>query len=497
MGIKAVGATWLAAMQARQDRAWMRRAPETQAMLLEELVRKARQTKFGVAHNFGSIKNYADFVRNVPIRDYEQARPWFDAVASGDASVLWPGKPIYLAKTSGTTSGVKYIPITRESISNHIDGARNALLSYVHTSGNARFLDGKLIFLSGSPVLDTKAGINTGRLSGIVNHHVPAYLRGNQMPTYATNCIEDWETKLDAIVRETLPVDMRLISGIPPWMLMYFERLMAAKGKPVAEIFPNLSVLVYGGVNYSPYKPLIDAALGKPIDSIELFPASEGFFAYQNERDDDGLLLLANAGIFYEFVPIEDLGKQNPTRLHLGEVQTGRQYAMVLSSNAGLWGYNLGDTVRFTSTAPYKVRVTGRTKQYLSAFGEHVIAEEVEGAIAQAANRTGAVVAEFTVAPQVVPLSGLPYHEWLVEFTQTPASRVAFAAALDAAMAERNIYYQDLIAGNILRQAVVTQVRPGGFADYLRSEGRLGGQNKVPRLANDRKVADALTNFAA
>ena len=483
----------LAALVAAQTRNWSRHPRRAQQRIFDELVRNGRMTAFGQDHAFDTIRTYAHFSTQVPVRDYEALRPWLDRVKAAEDHVLWPGKPLYLAKTSGTTSGAKYIPITRASIPNHIESTRNALLNYIHRTGKARFLDGKLIFISGSPALDTTNGILTGRLSGIVNHHVPAYLRRNQLPSYATNTIEDWETKVDAIVEETLRADMRFISGIPPWVQMYFDRLTARTGKPIKEIFPNFELFVYGGVNYEPYRAKIEQSIGRPVDSIELYPASEGFIAYQDVPGEPGMLLMLNSGIFYEFIPLAEYFSPNPTRLPIWEVQPGVNYAVVLNTNAGLWGYSLGDTVRFVSTDPYRLVVTGRVKHFISAFGEHVIAEEVEKALAAASRLVHAEVIEFTVAPQVSPPEGgLPYHEWFIEFGKQPENLEKFRLAIDESLQRQNIYYRDLIAGHILQPLRIRPLAKDTFITYMRAHGKLGGQNKVPRLSNDRALVDGL-----
>jgi hypothetical protein len=492
MGIRSFLARPLAWWTHRQTKAWSSRPAETQQTVFQELISKAQQTSFGKDHDFLHIRNHADFVKRVPIRDYEQLKSYFDRTAAGEENVLWPGKPLYLAKTSGTTSGAKYIPITRDSIPNHLNGAKNALLSYIYERGNSQFLDGKLIFLSGSPELEMKNGIHVGRLSGISNHFVPGYLRTNQMPTYATNCIDDWETKVETVVNETLNERMTLISGIPSWVQMYFDKIQARTGKPVKEVFPNFSLFVYGGVNFEPYRAKMEASIGRRIDSIELFPASEGFFAYQDSQNEKGMLLILNAGIFYEFVPADEIHNENPTRLTIGQVELGRNYALIVSNNAGLWGYSIGDMVQFVSKEPYRVIVSGRVKHFTSAFGEHVIAKEVETALNAALAGTGAEVIDFHVAPQVNPTEGLPYHEWFISFAKRPENLEEFAATIDREMQAQNIYYKDLIAGNILRPAVITELAEDAFINYARSQGKLGGQFKLPRLANDRKVADQL-----
>lgn len=470
-------------------------AVEDQDAILKYLLKNGKQTDFGKDHQLANVSSHEAFIQAVPIRDYEQMKPYIEKVKEGKHNVLWKGKPIYLAKTSGTTSGVKYIPITKESIPNHINTARNALLCYMSETGNAAFANGKMIFLSGSPELERVADIPTGRLSGIVNHHIPSYLRSNQLPSYETNCIEDWETKLDAIVAETLNKNMTLISGIPPWMQMYFDRLIEKTGKKIGDLFPNFSLMVQGGVNFEPYQSKLFESIGKKIDTIELFPASEGFFAFQDTQNEPGLLLNTNSGIYFEFVPAAEIFNEHPTRLNLKEVKLGENYALIINSNAGLWGYNLGDTVKFVSLAPYRIIVTGRIKHFISAFGEHVIGEEVEAALLKTTAQLGGVVTEFTVAPMIQQGQGKSYHEWFIEFEKTPDNLANFAELLDQQLREKNVYYDDLIRGSILQKLIISPIQKNGFIDYMKSIGKLGGQNKVPRLSNDRLIATDLQAF--
>lgn len=495
--IRSVLAKPFAAYIVARQRRWAARPVKTQMAVLKSLVRTAKRTQFGIDHDFEWVRTYEDFKKRVPIRDYEDLKPYINRILEGWKDVLWPGKPAYFAKTSGTTSGTKYIPLSRESVPYHINSARDALMCYAYETGNFRFLDRKLIFLSGSPELDTKAGILTGRLSGIVNHHVPAWLRSNQMPSYKTNCIEDWEEKLDQIIAETIKANMSLISGIPPWVQMYFDRIQAKTGKKVSEVFPHFSVFVYGGVNFEPYRTKLFESIGKKISSVETYPASEGFIAYQDSQTEPGLLLLLNHGIFYEFIPAEDYFKPNPRRLHIGEVELGVNYALIMNTNAGLWGYSIGDTVKFISKNPYRLVVSGRIKHFISAFGEHVIGEEVEKAMQYALQKhPETAVTEFTVAPQVNPLGGgLPYHEWLIAFAKTPQNPEQFAQDLDDRLRQLNVYYDDLITGSILRRLVITPLEESAFIGYMKSLGKLGGQNKVPRLSNTRDIADALQRF--
>lgn len=471
----------------------MRRALDpvaTQATVLKELIRFGGDTSFGREHRIHAVVDHAGLVQAVPLRDYEGFKPYIDRIKFGEEDVLWPGKPLYLCKTSGTTSGAKYIPITKESLPNHIGSARRALLAYIHHSGNADFVGGKMIFLQGSPVQDHNFPIPSGRLSGIVANHVPRYLLKNRMPSFATNTITDWETKVEAIVTETMSADMRLISGIPAWVQMYFERLLSRTGKAhVKSVFPNFSLFVYGGVNYAPYRSRMEKLIGVEVPSVELFPASEGFIAYQDRSGEEGLLLVLDNGIYYGFVPMH--GNDRRPR-SIAEVELNTQYALVLYTNAGLWGYEIGDTVKFVSLSPPRIVVTGRTKHFTSAFGEHVIAEEVEGALKDAMATMPCEVAEFTVAPQLTPQAGLPYHEWHIEFAAPPADMEQFAQRIDAALQHRNVYYRDLITGKVLRPLVIRSLARGAFASWMKARGMNDAQSKVPRLANDRRYVEGL-----
>ena len=493
MSVKSFAAKLFASYIRRQIDSWASKPVETQKRVFEELLKKAADTQFGKDHGFRNISGYREYAARVPVRDYEELKPYVDRVVAGENDVLWPGKPLYFAKTSGTTSGAKYIPLTRESMPTHIDAARNAILCYIHDTGKANFVDGKMIFLQGSPELDEKNGIKLGRLSGIAAHYVPGYLQRNRMPSWKTNTIEDWEKKVEAVVDETVQENMTVISGIPSWVQMYFERLQARTGKKVGEIFPSFNLFIYGGVNFEPYRAKFESLIGRRVDSIELFPASEGFFAFQDKQDAKGMLLQLDSGIFYEFIKAEEFYSENPRRYTIGEVEMGVNYLMIISTSAGLWAYNIGDTVQFTSLEPYRVIVSGRIKHFISAFGEHVIAKEVEQAMQEATEGTEIQISEFTVAPQITPEGEqLPYHEWFIEFEKEPRDLNRFASALDQSLQQQNSYYLDLIEGKILQQLKITKVPANGFQEYMKSIGKLGGQNKLPRLSNDRKIAEAL-----
>lgn len=464
-------------------------AIQNQQELLLDLIKTAEKTLFGREHQFETIKSIEDFQKNVSVADYEDLKPYIEKVKKGQSKILWPDLPEYFAKTSGTTSGSKYIPISKEAMPFQIAAAQSAIFHYIEKKNNANFVNGKMIFLQGSPELEEVNGVKTGRLSGIVAHHIPNYLQKNRLPSWETNCIDDWETKVDKIVEETEKENMTLISGIPPWLIMYFEKLIDRHGKKITQIFPNLQLIITGGVNYEPYREKMNELLGKPVDIVQTFPASEGFFAFQDDYQKEGLLLLTNHGIFYEFIPLEQYGKPNAERVTLKDIELNKDYALILTTNSGLWAYSIGDVVRFIDKNPHRILVSGRTKHFTSAFGEHVIAFEVEEALKATVEKFPAQITEFHLAPQVNPTEGLPYHEWFIEFEKEPDNFEVFKSELDLQLRKRNTYYDDLISGNILQPLVITKLKKNAFQDYAKSEGKLGGQNKIPRLANDRKIA--------
>ena len=493
--LKKVAIKIMARLTKSQVSKWASNPIETQKKQLNYLIKNALNTSFGQAHNFSKINNYDDFKNHIPVRDYESLREYFEQIKEGKKNVMWPGKPLYLAVTSGTTSGSKYIPITKQSLPNHLNGAKNALLMYVAETGKVDFVNGKFIFIQGSPVLSKISGILTGRLSGISAHHIPFYMKKNMLPSWSTNIIEEWENKIEIIVKETMEANMTIISGIPSWLQMYFEKIVDKTNKKVSETFPNFNLLVYGGVNFDPYKNKFRELIGKDIDSIELFPASEGFFAFQDSQQKKDLLLILNAGIFYEFIDVEHFRNNKMQRIPLWGVKKDKNYVMIISTSAGLWGYNTGDTVRFTSLSPYKIDVTGRIKQSLSAFGEHVIVKEVEQAIGKAISKTGILVKEFTVAPRFKSKTSSASHEWFIEFDEIHNDTKLFAYEIDKELQRQNKYYKDLIVGKIIDKPIIRNVVKDGFKKYMDSIGKLGGQNKIPKIVNDRKIADRLKNL--
>lgn len=467
-------------------------AEKNQEELLLSLLNTAKKTLFGRTYDFENIRSVKDFQEKVPVADYEDLKPYIEKVKRGQKDILWIETPEYFAKTSGTTSGSKYIPISKEGMPFQVKGAQSALFHYIAKKNNADFVGGKMIFLQGSPELEEVFGVKTGRLSGIVAHHIPNYLQKNRLPSWETNMMEDWEAKVDKIVEETEKENMTLISGIPPWLIMYFEKLIEKNGKKIKQIFPNLQLIVTGGVNYEPYREKMEELLGGKVDIVQTFPASEGFFAFQDDYTKEGLLLLTNHGIFYEFIPLEQYGKPNAQRLTLKDIELNKDYALILTTNSGLWAYSIGDVVRFIDKNPHRILVSGRTKHFTSAFGEHVIAFEVEEAIKATVEKFPAQITEFHLAPEVNPEEGLPYHEWFIEFEKEPENLDVFKNELDDQLRKRNTYYDDLISGNILQKLHISTLQKNAFQEYAKSEGKLGGQNKIPRLANDRKIADLL-----
>ena len=473
---------------------WITNPIQAQSKTLKHLINNGQKTLFGQQHFFKEIRGYDDFKESIPVRDYEKFKIYIDRIIKGESDVIWPGKPVYFSKTSGTTSGIKNIPIFKNAIKTHINSARDSILQYILNSGDTSFIKGKQIFIQGSPLLKTKKGIKIGRLSGIVAHHVPFYMKSSRMPSWNVNCIEDWEEKINAIVDETMNQNMTLISGIPPWVQMYFEKIIEKSGQRVGNVFENFSLFIYGGVSFKPYKKIFDELIGRKVNSIQVYPASEGFFAFQDQMDNESMLLILNNHIYYEFIETKDLSVGNNNYIPLSEVKVGKNYALIISTSSGLWRYNIGDTIQFTETKPFRIIVTGRIKHFISAFGEHVIAKEVETAIREASSKLKSRIREFTVAPQVAPEVGLPFHEWFIEFDQINDNLEEIECIIDNIMQRQNIYYKDLIQGKILSPLRITQIKKGGFNNYMKSIGKLGGQNKVPHLSNDRKIVNQLKN---
>ena len=479
-----------------KNRKWKKNAIKIQNRTLLALTQKAQKTDFGKRHKFSEIYDYESFKSRVPLREYEDFKEFL--FKNNVKNKTWIGSPIYYCKTSGTTSGVKFIPISKHSLSNHINSARAAILNYMIKASKTSLINGKMMFIQGMPTLDFHYQVPSGRLSGIVAHHVPFYLRNKRLPSYKINSTENWLEKMEGIIFETHNQNMTLIGGIPPWLIMYFEKLIKKTNKKtVLEIFPNLELLVVGGMNFAPYAERFKALLGGEVQIIEVYAASEGFFAYQDQLEIPELLLLIDEGIFYEFINTKTYYSGKPERISIEDIKLGENYALVVNSNAGLWGYIIGDTIRFTSKDPYRIVITGRLNQFISAFGEHLIIEEAEKAVSILNQNSGAFIKEFHVAPKFINDSGgLPYHEWFIEFDKHPRDIKQYELKLDMLLQEQNIYYKDLISSETLQTLKITILRNESFNNYMEDKGKLGGQNKMIRLSNNRDVANEILKFA-
>jgi hypothetical protein len=521
---------------------WQRDPAPTQKALLDHLVGTAARTRFGAEHHFESIGSIADYQARVPLRTYADFKPYWDRVFEGERDVTWRGHPRYFAVTSGTTSiaaaGNKYIPVSDEGIHSQMRVGRDILNFYFNHTHDTDLFRGRFMFLAGSTELKRHPhGILTGDLSGIMALETPLYTGFLRLPTGRTAAIADWEQKLDAVAREAHAADVRGIGGTPSWLICVFERVLELRrkaGRPartLADVWPHLSLLVHGGVNFSPYRAAFEALFGKPVTTLEVYPASEGFIGVEDVPGTQDLLLMMDSGLFYEFIPAAEVGGAPPARRTVADVETGVDYAIALSTNSGLWSYLVGDTVRFTSLRPHRVRVTGRTQQFLSAFGEHLVVEDVEMAIAAACRAAGAQVQDFHVAPVYPPKTPLinhqdtkaprederssdpnhrswclgalvvkdmrPRHQWLVEFLQPPADAEKFGAALDDALRRQNEDYAAHRQGDAgMRPPEVVALPPKTFYRAMKEIGRFGPQNKAPRLRNDREFAEVLLRNA-
>ncbi|MGH7415013.1 MAG: GH3 auxin-responsive promoter family protein [Candidatus Rokuibacteriota bacterium] len=491
---------WYGRRRRRQLEQVWREPAAVQERALRRLIATARDTEFGLAHGFRNIRSVGDFQARVPVRDYGQHRPWLDRSAAGEESIAWPGRCRDWVKTSGTTAGDKLIPVTAEGFAAHRRGGWDALFRAAELVGGRTLVDGPMLFLGGSTsVRPLAGGGRVGDLSGLVASRLPWGFRGRYSPGAACAAIPDWEERLDAIAALASRQDLRLLSGMPSWLIILFERVVRhaeSDGRhlrSLGQLWPHLRVLVHGGVAFAPYAGVLEEWLGRRLARVEVYPASEGFVAVQTEAAG-GLTLMLDYGIFYEFVPVEDLGADAPRRHTVAEVELGRPYAVVMSTPAGLWSYALGDTVRFTARDPLRLAITGRTRHYVNAFGENVIVEEVERALVRACRRTEAEVVEFTVAPHF-PSAAEPRggHEWLVEFRVPPTEPEDFARILDEAVADANTDYRTKRSGSVgMLPPIVTALPPGTFHRWMRRGGRLGDQHKVARVTNDRAIAGEL-----
>lgn len=507
MILRAAG--WFVRGYARQRRGALedvwRHAVAVQETTLLRLVATARDTVFGRAHEFKRIRSVADYQRQVPVREYLDFRPLWQRALAGSHGLTWPGQTRYWVNTSGTTAGEKLIPVTAEALASHRKGGWDAFLLAADRVGPEHLLGGPMLFLGGTSSLKPVGrGCLVGDLSGLVVRRLPPGIRRRYSPGPTIAAIPDWETRIAAVAAVVARQDLRLLCGMPSWMLILLERVASARqaaGGPIralGECWPNLKGFIHGGVAFAPYRRVFEERIGRPLDCIEVYPASEGFVAVQTEASG-GLTLMLDYGIFYEFIPVEELGRDRPRRHTVADVEIGRPYAIALTTPAGLWSYLLGDTVRFTARDPLRLEITGRTRHFVNAFGENVIVEEVERALVEASRRTEAEVVEFTVAPRYpTAAEARGGHDWLVEFRVPPRNREVFVRVLDETLMALNADYRAKRSGDVgMTGPRLVEVPPGSFYRWMRDTGKLGDQHKMPRVTNTRSVAAGVLTCAA
>ncbi len=493
MGVSAILLKMLAKKEYSKYSKNINSALKEQSNTFKNILAKGHNSVFGKQKKLAKNTTYEQFQKLVPVGDYETIRPFISRISNGEKNILTTGKPLYFAITSGTVSGAKYIPLTKKMMFFQTQAIKELLLLYAYQTNNYNMSpQAGMMFIQGSPKLKYLNKVPFAKLSGISARHIPFFLKKNRYPSMKTNCIENWGEKIAAIVQETHNKDMRVIGGIPPWVMTYFDSLLKFSGKKtVREIFPNLTLYIHGGTGFNAYKKAFFNLSGK-IDSLEVYPASEGFFAYQNSLRENSMLLLTRHGVFYEFIELRDFQNQKMNRIPLEGVKLNTDYVMIVSTIAGLWAYNTGDTIRFISKNPYKILFSGRAAQYCSAFGEHVIEKEVQTSLNNAIMRCGGSVTEFTVCPKIMSKSYLSHHQWFVEFQSVPDNLSKFEKTLNTVMKEQNPYYKDLVGSKVIGPLKLFVVKSGGFNAYMKSIGKFGGQNKCPHLSNERKIADFL-----
>lgn len=469
------------------------KASLVQRDLLLRLIRQNETSEYGSKYNFFDIHSIENYKNRLPLILYEDILEEIDRVKSGKQNILTSSPIQYLLMTSGTSAGTKYIPITRSGLKHQINAALKLLCFYAIDKGHADFMSKKMLFLQGSPKLDQSLKIPTGRLSGVVYHHVPQFFQRNRLPKYMTNIIEDWQDKINNIADECLNEDISVFGGIPPWCIQFFELLCEKKkAKNLKEIFPSLAIYIHGGVDFSSYKSALQKILTKDVDMIQTFPASEGFFGIQDKLDREDMLLLLNQGIYYEFIPYEIIDQKNPQTLSLEEIELEKNYELIITNNSGLWRYRMGDLIQFTSISPYRIRVTGRTSQYISAFGEHVIGYEIEQVMNSTIEKFNLQIEDYHVSPNIEEKR----YEWRIEWKGIQPNPIyEIESYLDISLSKLNKYYKDLIKGSIVFQSKIFSMRKNTFSDFRKQEHKEGGQNKVIRLANQDAIAKRLDSL--
>lgn len=473
----------------RREYDYQKDAIALQDLFLKKLISQNKSTVFGLAHQFESIKNYANYTQSVSPRYYEEFQTYIEKIKKGEKNILQSGSPLYLLMTSGTTAGTKFIPISKSGIQHQINAAMKLLCFHSYHQGNADFMGFKMIFLQGSPELNYDLAIPVGRLSGVVYHHIPRFFQRNKLPTYQTNIISNWQEKVDKIVAETVGENISILGGIPPWCIQYFEKLITkSKAKNLRALFPNLSIYIYGGLDFGSYREKMKQLLGDKVACLQTFPASEGFFGIQDLPNSDEMLLLVNQGIFYEFIPIEEVEKEKPKAILIKDIILNTSYELMVTTDSGLWRYRMGDLIQFTNLAPYRIKVVGRTSQFISAFGEHVIGFEIENTMQAAIQEFQLDIEEYHVCPNVEN----KHYEWYIEFNQLVVDITSLQNYLDTKLSGFNKYYAHLIDGNIINSCQIIVLSKGRFAQLRSKLGKDGGQNKVIRLSNNKKFASQL-----
>ena len=473
-------------------------AEQLQLQAMSRLVQGGELTEWGFKHHFDSIRTYDDFARQMPVNTYEDLKGYIDRMRHGEKDILWPGRVNWYAKSSGTTNDKsKFIPVSEDGLQNiHYKGGKDCVAAYLRSNPNSRFFDGKGLILGGSHTPNYNLpGSLVGDLSAILIENISPLVNLIRVPKKETALLADFETKRDRIARETIHQNVTNLSGVPSWMLSVLRRVMELSGKKhLCEVWPNLEVFFHGGVAFTPYREQYKELIGNSgMHYMETYNASEGFFGLQSDLNDPAMLLMVDYDVFYEFMPLDEIGRENPQVVPLTGVETGRNYAVIISTSCGLWRYMIGDTVRFTQKNPYKFVITGRTKQFINAFGEELIVDNAEKGLEKACAETGAQVSEYTAAPVFMDSNAKCRHQWLIEFSVAPPSLPEFALKLDKALQTINSDYEAKRNKNITLQPLeVITARPHLFDDWLKSKGKLGGQHKIPRLSNERKYIDEL-----
>jgi hypothetical protein len=479
---------------------WMQQPVETQREVLQDLVTHGQYTEFGRKHGLQELFSIRHFKERIPIQDYNDLKPYIERLMQGDENLLWNTPVNWFAKSSGTTSDKsKFIPITQESLEDcHYQAAKDVLTLYYNFHTESDLLTGKGLVIGGShQISQLNEDIQFGDLSAVLLQNTPRWANWIRTPELSIALMDEWEGKIERLAQSTIHEDVTSIAGVPTWTLILLKRILEITGKSnIREVWPNLELYIHGGVSFIPYREQFEQIIGGGCRYLEMYNASEGFFAAQDNPDEDGMLLFLNHGIFYEFMPVEEYGTTQPRTIGLKDVETGKNYALVISTNGGLWRYLVGDTIQFTSTYPFRIKVSGRLKQYINAFGEEVISDNADKAIAMACAKTGLVVNDYTAAPVYFGNQQKAAHEWLVEFEQTPDHTEGFAYELDCALKSLNSDYEAKRYKDIALTLPQVHALPKGvFRDWLKSKGKLGGQHKVPRLCNDRRYIDEILSL--